>query len=61
LNLPQAHFDMVRPGVLFYGVYPGNEVDRVVDVKPALIWRSRVAYSKTIRPGVGQLWVIVAG
>jgi alanine racemase len=60
LNLPQAHFDIVRPGVLFYGVYPGNEVDRVVDVKPALTWRSHVAYSKVTLPGrsvsYGSLW-----
>ena len=60
LNLPEAHFDLVRPGVLFYGVYPGEEVNRVVEVKPALTWRSRVAYSKRIRPGrpisYGSLW-----
>ena len=60
LNLPEAHFDMVRPGVLFYGVYPGREVNRVVDVKPALTWRSRVVYSKMTMPGrpvsYGSLW-----
>jgi alanine racemase len=60
LNLPEAHFDMVRPGVLFYGVYPGPGVDRVVEVKPALTWRSRVVYSKVTRPGrpvsYGSLW-----
>jgi alanine racemase len=60
LNLPEAHFDMVRPGILFYGVYPGDEVDRVVDVEPALTWRSQVAYSKIVRPGrpvsYGSLW-----
>ena len=60
LNLPEAHFDMVRPGILFYGVYPGDEVDRVVQVRPALAWRSRVAYSKITRPGrpvsYGSLW-----
>ena len=60
LNLPEAHFDMVRPGVLFYGVYPGEEVNRVVDVQPALTWRSRVSYSKRTRPGrpisYGSLW-----
>lgn len=60
LNLPEAHFDMVRPGVLFYGVYPGDEVDRVIEVKAALTWRSRVAYSKRTRPGrpisYGSLW-----
>lgn len=60
LNLPEAYFDLVRPGVLFYGVYPGDEVDRVIEVKPALTWRSRVAYSKRTRPGrpisYGSLW-----
>lgn len=60
LNLPEAYFDMVRPGVLFYGVYPGDEVDRVVEVRPALRWRSQVAFSKRTRPGrpvsYGSLW-----
>lgn len=60
LNLPEANYDMVRPGVLFYGVYPGDEVDRVVDVRPALTWRSRVAYTKITRSGrpvsYGSLW-----
>lgn len=60
LNLPEAHFDMVRPGVLFYGVYPGAEVDRVVEVKPALTWHSRVSYLKRTPPGrpisYGSLW-----
>ena len=60
LNLPNAYFDMVRPGVLLYGVYPGEEVDRIIDVKPALTWRSRVAFSKRTLPGrpisYGSLW-----
>ena len=60
LNLSEAHLDMVRLGILFYGVYPGDEVHRVVDVKPALTWRSCVAYSKIVPPGrpvsYGSLW-----
>lgn len=60
LNLPQANFEMVRPGVLFYGVYPGEDAARTVQVAPALTWRSRVAYSKITRPGrpisYGSLW-----
>ncbi|MCK6538647.1 MAG: alanine racemase [Anaerolineales bacterium] len=60
LNLPEAHFDLVRPGIMFYGVYPGKEAARVVDVKPALTWRARVSYSKRTRPGravsYGSLW-----
>lgn len=60
LNMPEAYLDMVRPGVLFYGVYPGDEANRLIEVKPALTWRSRVAYSKRTRPGrpisYGSLW-----
>lgn len=60
LNMPEAHFDMVRPGVLFYGVYPGRGARRAVDVKPALKWKSRVVYSKITQPGrpvsYGSLW-----
>lgn len=60
LNLRESHFDMVRPGVLFYGVYPGRDAQRTVDVQPALTWRSQVAFSKVTRPGrpvsYGSLW-----
>jgi alanine racemase len=60
LHLPEAYFEMVRPGVLFYGVYPGTSVERTVEVKPALTWKSRVAYSKRTRPerpvSYGSLW-----
>jgi alanine racemase len=62
VNLPEAHFDMVRPGVLFYGIYPGREMERKVDVKTAVTWKSRVAYSKVAQPGrsvsYGSLWQV---
>ncbi len=51
LQLPEATFDMVRPGILFYGVYPSEEVPRTVQVKPALTWKSRVVYFKVVKPG----------
>jgi alanine racemase len=60
LHMPEAYFDMVRPGVLFYGIYPGEEAEKTVEVKPAATWRSRVIYSKRTRPGrpvsYGSLW-----
>ncbi len=60
LQLPESYFDMVRSGILFYGVYPTPEAARTVDVRPALTWRSRVAYSKIVPPGrpvsYGSLW-----
>jgi alanine racemase len=51
LQLPESYFDMVRPGILLYGVYPSLEVKRTVPVKPVLSWTSRVVYFKVVMPG----------
>lgn len=60
LQLPESHFDMVRAGILLYGVYPSREVPRTVPVKPALTWKSRVVYFKVVLPGhpvsYGSTW-----
>ena len=60
LQLPESYFDMVRPGVMFYGIYPGRDVKKTVEVKPVLTWRSHVVYSKITQPGrpvsYGSLW-----
>jgi len=60
LQLPEGHLDMVRPGIMLYGYYPGENVQRTVEVKPALTWHSRVVYSKITPPGrpvsYGSLW-----
>jgi alanine racemase len=59
LQFPESHMDMVRPGLMFYGVYPVG-VEHTVEIAPALKWKSRVAYSKITRPGhpvsYGSLW-----
>ncbi len=60
LQLPEARFDLVRPGILLYGVYPAPRVTRSVLVHPALSWKSRVVYFKVIQPGhpvgYGSTW-----
>ncbi len=60
LQLPESHFDMVRPGVMLYGIYPGTEAKRVVDVQTAATWHSQVSYSKITLAGrpvsYGSLW-----
>lgn len=33
LLLPESYYDMVRPGVLFYGVYPARDIERTIDGK----------------------------
>jgi alanine racemase len=60
LQLPESTFDMVRPGILLYGVYPSTEVIKSVLVRPALAWKSHVVYFKVIQPGhpvgYGSTW-----
>ncbi len=60
LQMPDSYFDMVRPGILLYGVYPSTEVPRTVKVHPALTWKSRVVYFKVTKPGhpvsYGSTW-----
>ncbi len=61
LQVPDAHLDMVRPGILLYGVYPSRECARSVAVAPALTWRTQVVFFKVVRAGdpvsYGATWV----
>lgn len=51
LRLPESYMDMVRPGIMLYGVYPSPQSPHSVEVKPALSWKSRVVYFKVVKPG----------
>ncbi len=60
LQLPGSHFDMVRAGILLYGVYPSDEVAKTVAVRPVVSWKSRVVYFKVVQPdhpvSYGSTW-----
>jgi alanine racemase len=60
LQLPESYYDMVRPGIMLYGVYPSSEVPRTVPIQPALTWKSRVVYFKVVNPehpvSYGSTW-----
>lgn len=45
-------YDMVRPGIIQYGVYPSDEVEHTVDVKPVMTFKTRVTNIKNLEPGV---------
>lgn len=51
LHVPQAHLDMVRPGILLYGVLPDAASRPTVAVRPALSLVSQVVYFKLVRAG----------
>src|SRR5881396_3985364 len=60
LTLPESRLDLVRPGVLFYGVGPSDETPATIAVQQALRWVTRVVYFKVVQPGhpvsYGSTW-----
>ncbi|MDH5507194.1 MAG: alanine racemase [Anaerolineae bacterium] len=60
LQFPESYLDLVRPGILLYGVYPSAEAAQSIEVKPALAWKSKVVYFKVVEPehpvSYGSTW-----
>ena len=51
MNFPN-HYDMVRSGIVTYGMYPSAEVEpEKLPLRPALQWLSRVTHVKTLPAG----------
>ena len=51
LQHPNSAFEMVRPGIMLYGVYPTPGIPKTVPLKPALSLHTRVVYFKVVRAG----------
>lgn len=52
LQYPEATMDLVRPGIILYGIYPSQEVDRsVIDLKAAMTLKATVTLVKWIENG----------
>lgn len=51
LEIPAAHFDMVRAGVITYGLYPAETVKHTIELRPAMKLLAKVAYLKEISAG----------
>lgn len=60
LHHSETWLDMVRPGILLYGVLPDPAARRTVAVRPALSLKSRTVYAKVVEPGTcisyGATW-----
>ncbi len=51
LNLPEARFNLVRSGILIYGLDPSPEVPRPNGFTPALAFKTEIASVKSIPEG----------
>lgn len=48
MQLPESYFDMVRPGIMMYGVYPQSWMQSLVSLKPVLSLYARIVYFKVV-------------
>ena len=47
-----CHYEMVRSGIVTYGLYPSSEVSAdLLKLEPALTWLSRITHVKTLPAG----------
>lgn len=61
MEIPSAHYDMVRPGIILYGCYPSDEVDRSgIDLKPVMSVKANIVHLKKVPAGTtvsyGRKW-----
>ena len=51
LNFPEAHFNLVRPGIILYG-YPGaDDTFEKINLKPIAKLKAKVTFLKTVEKG----------
>ena len=54
MEFDDHHFEMVRSGIITYGIYPSEELKKErLDLIPALSWKSHVIHVKEVGPGIG--------
>jgi len=51
LNFSESYFNMVRPGLALYGIYPSEYVSRSPDLHPVMSLKSKVIYLKRVKKG----------
>lgn len=51
ITLSAAYFDMVRPGLILYGIYPSPNMASQISLRPVLSWTTRVLQIKKVCPG----------
>lgn len=53
LNFPQFKLDMVRPGIMSYGVYPSPATSSKADLLPVMSFKTRLILLKSFHKGCG--------
>ncbi len=52
MDLTHSHFNMVRPGIILYGLPPSQEVRGDLNLLPAMRFKTRIVYIKEVPAGI---------
>jgi len=47
----KSHLNLIRPGLIVYGIYPKRNFARLIKLKPAFSLKTRIAFLKDTPPG----------
>ena len=50
IDMPLYQLDMVRAGIIIYGLLPSKDVAKNIDLKPAMTLKSQIVYIKELEP-----------
>jgi alanine racemase len=51
LDLPETHLDMVRVGILLYGVFPSLVCRKIPGIEPVMSVKAKIAAIQKLKPG----------
>jgi alanine racemase len=51
VDLKRSHFNLVRPGIVIYGIYPKRSFAKILKLKPLLSLKTKIVYLKSLPAG----------
>jgi len=53
IQIPESHLDMIRIGIILYGVFPSQNLINAIPVQPILSLKTRILHIRDIKKGEG--------
>ncbi|MEW6607097.1 MAG: alanine racemase [bacterium] len=53
IKFKEMHLNLVRPGIMIYGLYPAPNIPKIVDLRPAMTFKTKIIQLRKIPQGYG--------
>lgn len=51
IDFPQAHYNLVRPGLILHGLYPAEELNTKINLEPTTKLKTKISFIKEVEAG----------